>query len=86
VHNKCDLVPAPRPDPPLGLMVSAAQGLGIDILVGEIARRLVPEPPLPGTAVIFTQPQLQAVRAAQSALVKGNAAKAVSTLAELKES
>lgn len=82
-HNKCDLVPAPRADRPPGLMVSAAQGQGIDMLVSEIARRLVPESLLPGTAVVFTQPQLQAVRAALSALAAGNKAEAESILAGL---
>lgn len=82
-HNKCDLLPGRRADRPAGLLVSAAQGQGIDTLVREIARRLVPESLLPGTAVVFTQPQLQAVRAALSALAATNEVEAESILAGL---
>ena len=73
-------MPAPPPDRPPGLMFSAAQGLGIATLVRELARRLVPQPPLPGTAVTFTPSQLEAVQAAHTALAAGNAAEAVSML------
>lgn len=80
VHNKCDLPPAvPRGRPP-GLTVSAAQRGGVDVLVRELGRRMVPEPPCPGTAVLFTQPQAQVVQAAQSALATGNYHEALSVL------
>jgi len=82
-HNKCDLVPALRPGRPPGLAVSAAKGWGIETLVHEVARRLVPEPPRPAAAVVFTKPQFQAVRAARSALAAGNDGEAASLLAEL---
>ncbi len=78
-----EAVAAPPRDRPLGLMVSAAEGFGIDTLVHEVARRLVPEPPGPGTAVVFTQPQIQAVRAARAALAVGNDDEAVSLLTGL---
>jgi len=82
-HNKCDLRPAPPQDRPPGLMVSAAESLGIDTLVQEIARRLAPEPPSPGAAVLFTRPQIQAVRATQAALAAGHDDEAVSMLTGL---
>jgi len=82
-HNKCDLRPAPPQDRPPGLMVSAAESLGIDTLVQEIARRLAPEPPSPGAAVLFTRPQIQAVRATQAALAAGHDDEAVLMLTGL---
>lgn len=53
VWNKSDLAAAPLP----GLSISAKTGAGITELVGEIVRRLVPDPPPPGAAVPYT-PQL----------------------------
>lgn len=83
VHNKSDLAAALQAGRPPGLVVSAAQGRGIDTLVREVARRLVPEPPRPAAAVVFTQTQLQAVRAAGTALASHNDDEAVSLLADL---
>jgi tRNA modification GTPase len=80
VHNKCDLPAAPPQDRPPGLMVSATQGGGLDLLVRELARRLVRQPPRPGTAVLFTEPQVRAVVAAQSALAAGNEREALQVL------
>jgi len=60
VWNKSDL-PADRDvlkDRP-GPVVSAQTGDGIDGLFEEIARRLVPEDPPPGTAVPFTDRQVE---------------------------
>ncbi len=62
VYNKWDLVPTAQRGRPAGQMVSAAQGLGIDELAREIARRLVPKPPPAGAAMVFARSQLQAVR------------------------
>jgi tRNA modification GTPase len=60
VHNKSDLPPADGPRPS-GLAVSAAQREGIDTLSKVIAARRVPQPPLPGEAVPFTQVQIDRI-------------------------
>ena len=52
----------------------------LDVLVRELGRRLVPDPPCPAAAVLFTQPQVQAVQAAQSALATGNNHEALAIL------
>jgi tRNA modification GTPase len=62
VHNKRDLPPAAGPRPP-GLAVSATQGVGVDTLAEAIAGRLVPQPPLAGQAVPFTESQIDQVDA-----------------------
>jgi tRNA modification GTPase len=80
VHNKCDLVHAVSQGRPPGLMVSAARGGGLDVLVRELGRRLVPEPPSPAAAVLFTQGQVQVVQAAWSALAAGNHREALTVL------
>ncbi len=80
VHNKCDLPPAPPQGRPPGWMVSAAQRTGLDVLIRELGRRMVPEPPCAGTAVLFTWPQVQAVQAAQSALATGDNGRALAVL------
>jgi len=58
VHNKCDLPPH-RGDRPPGLAVSARTGEGVGELVGQIADRLVPNPPPSGGAVPFTSEQAE---------------------------
>jgi tRNA modification GTPase len=83
LHNKCDLTPFASANRPPGLRVSAVQAGGVADLVRELARRLVPEPPPTGTAVPFTQPQVQAVRSARAALTAGNAPRALILLEEL---
>ena len=83
VHNKCDLPPALPQGRPPGLMVSAAQRGGLDVLVRELGRRLVPEPPRPAAAVLFTQGQVQVVQAARSALAAGNPCEALTVLNKL---
>ncbi|MCU0872536.1 MAG: 50S ribosome-binding GTPase [Pirellulaceae bacterium] len=80
VHNKCDLSPAVPQGRPPGLMVSAAQGVGIDVLVRELGRRLVPEPPRPAAAVLLTQGQVRSVQAARSALAAGDHRQALTVL------
>jgi tRNA modification GTPase len=80
VHNKCDLPPGVPQGRPPGLMVSAAQRGGIDVLVRELGRRLVPQPPRPGTAVLFTRPQVKVVQAAQASLARGNDHEALAVL------
>jgi tRNA modification GTPase len=60
VHNKCDLTQLSGTRPP-GLFVSALSGQGIENLAERIARRLVPHPPPPGTAVPFSEVQFQQI-------------------------
>ena len=83
VHNKCDLPAADAPDRPPGLRVSATQRQGLDELVRELSQRLVPEPPPPGSAVLFRREQLQGVQAASTALAAGDEPQAVAVLHRL---
>lgn len=80
VHNKCDQPAVFSQGRPQGLLVSAAQREGLDVLVRELGLRLVPQPPCPETAVLFTQPQVQAVQAAQAALATGDNREALTIL------
>jgi tRNA modification GTPase len=80
VYNKCDLPPIASPNRPPGVHISAVQAGGVEGLVRELARRLVPEAPPPGTAVPFTQSQVQAVRSARAALAAGNERQALTLL------
>jgi tRNA modification GTPase len=57
VHNKSDL-PASPCDRPAGISTSALCGEGIGALLATIARRLVPDPPPPGTPVPFSSEQV----------------------------
>ncbi len=57
VHNKCDL-PLAGEKRPAGPCVSAQEGTGIDGLLKEISRWLVPDPPASGAAVPFTVNQI----------------------------
>ena len=61
VHNKCDLPRGVGRRPP-GLELSALHATGIDALCHEIAARLVPHPPPPGTAVPFEPAQIEQIR------------------------
>ncbi len=71
VHNKLDLPDSTAAGRPAGLCTSAVSGEGIERFAAKIAGRLVPDPPPPGAAVPFTQPQLDALRAAQAAAADG---------------
>jgi tRNA modification GTPase len=85
VANKADLSPSwplPRPDV---LAVSAARGDGVDSLASTIARRLVPDPPEPGSGAPFRPGHLRRIVAARDALLDGDRATAVVCLAELIE-
>jgi len=62
VGNKCDLATQPADNRPAGLRTSAVTGEGVQELIRELAARLVPEPPPPGTAVPFNERQVDAVR------------------------
>ncbi len=81
VHNKSDLPPAHQPSRPGGLWTSALRGDGIEPLLQTIAQRLVPDPPLPGEPIPFTADQIDALRAAQSAMVHAKSAHAAELLA-----
>ncbi len=61
VYNKIDLPTAGDARPP-GLEVSALNELHIEALCREIAARLVPNPPLPGTAVPFRSEQVEQIQ------------------------
>ena len=80
VHNKSDVSAAIGPDRPRGLATSAVEGKGLDSLLQAIAARLVPEPPSPGAAVPFTQPQVDVLRRASQALADGDTQIAYETL------
>jgi len=68
VHNKCDLVAQPAYDRPKGLRTSAVTGAGVQELIRELAERLIPEPPPPGTAVPFSERYVAVVRRCVSLL------------------
>jgi tRNA modification GTPase len=68
VENKIDAGPVADVGqvadlPCAGLPVSALTGEGIDLLLGQIAGRLVPDPPPPGAAVPFTEEQAARIAA-----------------------
>ncbi len=58
VHNKSDL-PGASGAPKPGIATSALLGHGIEELTAAIADGLVPDPPPPGTAVPFTEEQVE---------------------------
>jgi tRNA modification GTPase len=60
VHNKADLQHA-NDNRPTGLYTSALTHEGIDGLIMSIAKRLIPLPPPPGSAVPFTLEQIERV-------------------------
>jgi tRNA modification GTPase len=59
IHNKCDAAPVPSDSRPQGLAVSALTKAGLAELEQAISAALVPIPPPPGTAVPFTERQIQ---------------------------
>jgi tRNA modification GTPase len=69
VANKSDLPAAWDAD---GLNVSAERGDGIDGLVAEIGRRLVPDPPRPGSALLFRPRQVHRLELIRSAIADGD--------------
>jgi tRNA modification GTPase len=77
VANKADL-PGVWEGP--GLVVSAERGDGIDGLVGEIGRRLVPEPPPEGCGMPFRPRHLRRLRLIRAAVAAGDLARAARSL------
>jgi tRNA modification GTPase len=83
VVNKVDLTAAwPRSEPAL-LPTSAARGDGIEELGQAIARRLVPEPPKPGSAVPSRPWHVRRLRETASQLGQGDIATALASLRSL---
>lgn len=82
VFNKCDL-PVSSGLRPSGLEVSALSGQGIRDLEQAILNRLIPEFPAPGTAVPFTERQIDCLQRAKESLLCKNSAKAEEELKAL---
>ena len=61
VHNKSDMQAAME-NRPEGILTSTIRGEGIDSLLAEIGRRLVPDPPPTGAAVPINEEQVEMVR------------------------
>jgi tRNA modification GTPase len=80
VYNKADLPTRVSASDPPGVVVSARTGQGLDALLAAISQRLVPEPPVPGTAIPFTQMQAAALAEVEECLTAGDAARAARRL------
>jgi tRNA modification GTPase len=84
VKNKADLVPeGVLPPDAKAIAVSALTGQGLSQLCQRIVERLIPNPTLPGEAILFTSRQENAVRAAVEAISSGNSASALTWLRTL---
>jgi tRNA modification GTPase len=82
-HNKCDLLAPPADGRPAGIAISAKTGTGIDELLAAVSRAIVPQPPLPGAAVPFTNEQVAAIHTANAHLSRGDARAASGALTAL---
>lgn len=83
IANKADLA-APASGPAAApLFVSALTGDGIATLVDAIGQRLVPTPPPPGAAMVFTPRQADALNRASTAIAQNEAAAAQAALQAL---
>lgn len=83
IHNKLDLCASFESPRPPGLRTSATTGEGIQILIGTIAGRLVPEVPAEGAAVPFTVAQIDRLRSAAGALSRNDTAAAATILSSI---
>lgn len=81
VHTKCDL--AAPPDQPQGVAVSSVTSTGLAELIEQMVASLVPEPPPPGSAVPFTEPQLACLACVLQQLETGSHAAALEELEKL---
>ena len=82
-HNKADLPEAAAADRPPGLAISARTGAGIAELLARLAQILVPSPPAPGSAVIFTERQKWLIEEARFTLPAGDFASALAAVNQL---
>jgi tRNA modification GTPase len=73
VANKADL---PTAWDFAGLAVSAARGDGVERLADEIGRRLVPDPPPPGSALPFRPRQVRRLELIRDTLARGEVERA----------
>jgi tRNA modification GTPase len=69
-HNKCDLARQPADERPIGVEVSAKTGGGIEALLAEITKAIVPDPPRCGEAVPFTVKQVGVLEEVRNHLIK----------------
>lgn len=83
VFNKADLPSPAGLVRRAGLATSALTGQGIEPLIHAIVRRLVPQPPAPGTAVPFTAEQVHLLQTAQLAAEQGDVSQAEAVLEQL---
>ncbi|MHB8863494.1 MAG: GTPase [Pirellulaceae bacterium] len=83
LHNKVDLCTSIPLDRPAGLATSARTGAGLPELVEVVARRLVPRPPPPGTAVPFLKHHCEEVQLALQALSESAGEQACGLLQKL---
>jgi tRNA modification GTPase len=71
VHHKSDLAPGVLHDRPAGLPVSSLTGAGVEDLLREIERRIVPTMPEPGEVVPISEEQVAALRRLLAACDEG---------------
>lgn len=84
VENKCDLPATVASSKlPAECRTSAATGEGIAELIATMALRLVPSPPEPGAAVLFTHAQVRELEAADEQLRSSDVRGAANTLSNL---
>jgi tRNA modification GTPase len=83
VHSKIDLLAHGPANRPAGWSVSARTGSGLEDLMQEISRRLVPEVPPPGAAVPFEDAHCRAITSALRAIQGSAPERAVAELETL---
>jgi tRNA modification GTPase len=83
VANKADLPAAWEAEPLGALPISARTGEGLDHLIAVLARRLVPEPPAPGTGVPFRAAQVLRLHRVRRLLAGGRIEGALRALDQL---
>lgn len=82
VVNKCDLVDA-LVDHASCVHTSATNGAGIEELLLQIAQRIVPSTPKPGSACVFDSRQVEALQATRKCLDQHEYSSAIGQLREL---
>lgn len=71
VHHKSDLAPAVFDDRPAGLAVSSLTGAGVEELLREVERWILPTMPQPGEFVPIDEEQIAALKRLQAACDEG---------------